>query len=644
MKKNYLLIVFIFLPSFFIYSQNSKPLLHLTYNDFVKEKEGELLKNEPSNQLDNESQRLLNFHPVTSFSLEDTDKLSKNIGNLKQASVFTVYQLDDASIERELWKIEGDESSIFMTTKQTFNSSYSSSYERGENPEPLINTFVQRYTPSKNNKVDHQGITLGSYTDDKTRIFEGVIAEVMVYNRVLRGKTRQSIASYLALKYGITLENGESYVSSTKDVVYNVEDYPDFGTRIAGIGRDQKNRLNQKQSKSTAKNAVLTIGLGEVAATNEENSSVLQNKTFIIWGDNGKEIAHKSQDVEGFGLLEREWRIEATGRNLKSKDTQVILDLSEMNVSEDESLSNYNLVIDRNSKGEYDKEGSEYISATTIKNGKVFFDNINWDTDKSGSDRFTFYLKLPLNLEILNNNISNCESIDSNGSLVYKTRGGVAPFSYKLTSSNGYIKEWKQQEYSKEEKTIKELPGGSYTLKVTDVTGAIFNEDYEVTSPEQFVVDLGPDRSFEFNQTEMILTSPLENNEDIEYIWKLNNSSIGTGRSVLIKEPGTYQLTAKNSNGCISTDDVTITSGELRAYTVYPNNSSDGNYTIDISLSEAQDILIEVYDMTGRLVNSTTAKNQKRYLLQGKRIPTSGVYHIVLKTETQKTSQKLVIN
>jgi flagellar basal body L-ring protein FlgH len=56
---------------------------------------------------------------------------------------------------------------------------------------------------------------------------------------------------------------------------------------IAGIGRDYTSALNQKQSTS-ANGDILTIGLGEIASSNQANSSTFSSDhSFLTWAHNG---------------------------------------------------------------------------------------------------------------------------------------------------------------------------------------------------------------------------------------------------------------------------------------------------------------------------------------------------------------------
>ena len=105
--------------------------------------------------------------------------------------------------------------------------------------------------------------------------FGGEIAEVLLYDADQRtGGTEARIASYLALKYGVTLSH--NYVASDGTTTFwDVSANTGYNNNIAGIGRDDASRLVQRQSRSQSSNLV-TMGLGNtIAATNAANTAEL---------------------------------------------------------------------------------------------------------------------------------------------------------------------------------------------------------------------------------------------------------------------------------------------------------------------------------------------------------------------------------
>ena len=118
--------------------------------------------------------------------------------------------------------------------------------------------------------------------------FGGEIAEVLLYDADQKtAATEARIASYLALKYGVTLSH--NYLASDATTIFwDVAANAGSNNNIAGIGRDDASRLVQRQSRSQRSNLV-TMGLGNtIAATNTTNTaSFSADKQFLVWGDNG---------------------------------------------------------------------------------------------------------------------------------------------------------------------------------------------------------------------------------------------------------------------------------------------------------------------------------------------------------------------
>ncbi|AXY72538.1 hypothetical protein D3H65_00440 [Paraflavitalea soli] len=145
----------------------------------------------------------------------------------------------------------------------------------------------------------------------------GNISEVIVYNRVLTDAERQSVDSYLGLKYGITLNNGATNYLASNNTVYWTADAT-YKSRITGIGRDDSTTLNTKQSLS-ADTGFVTLALGTgVPLTNETNSNTItNNKSFLVFGDNGLSAANFTVTVAGSAhnvtrRMARVWKVQKT--------------------------------------------------------------------------------------------------------------------------------------------------------------------------------------------------------------------------------------------------------------------------------------------------------------------------------------------
>lgn len=91
---------------------------------------------------------------------------------------------------------------------------------------------------------------------------DGRTAEHIFYSQQLTNSERQRVDSYLALKYGITLDqtSATDYVSSAgTGILMWDSSVSSFNNDIAGIGRDSGSDLDQRISKSVNDDALVTI-------------------------------------------------------------------------------------------------------------------------------------------------------------------------------------------------------------------------------------------------------------------------------------------------------------------------------------------------------------------------------------------------
>ncbi|SFZ97036.1 PA14 domain-containing protein [Chryseobacterium limigenitum] len=131
------------------------------------------------------------------------------------------------------------------------------------------------------------------------------------------------IHSYMAIKYGFTLDNtaiGGSYIASDGTVIYNDGSY---WNRITGIGMDDCSGLDQRQSFSQQTTGALVKISNDpagLAASNSENAAAFAaDKSFLVYGDNNKSLTWNAseniKDASNTDLmrLNRVWRVKETG-------------------------------------------------------------------------------------------------------------------------------------------------------------------------------------------------------------------------------------------------------------------------------------------------------------------------------------------
>jgi hypothetical protein len=153
--------------------------------------------------------------------------------------------------------------------------------------------------------------------------FGGTIGETIVFNKTLTAAEINKVNTYLAIKYGITLNfaNTPNYISSNGITVWAGDAVYQYN--IAGISRDDVSVQNQKQSKSinANTNGQVVIGLGTIAADNASNTNTFNNdNSFLISADNNVTTslaaANTTFTYNGFSnnkRMNRIWKISNSG-------------------------------------------------------------------------------------------------------------------------------------------------------------------------------------------------------------------------------------------------------------------------------------------------------------------------------------------
>ncbi|UTW61696.1 T9SS type A sorting domain-containing protein [bacterium SCSIO 12741] len=139
----------------------------------------------------------------------------------------------------------------------------------------------------------------------------GDVAECIIYNGVPSSTEQHQIHSYLAVKYGITLDQStaQTYVSSSNTTIYasgSGGSHDGYDNDITGIGRDDNSALDQRKSMSINSDALIIMDKGGAFSNDED---------FILWGnDNGSTALTTSQTHPSFARrVTRVWRADLTG-------------------------------------------------------------------------------------------------------------------------------------------------------------------------------------------------------------------------------------------------------------------------------------------------------------------------------------------
>lgn len=186
--------------------------------------------------------------------------------------------------------------------------------------------------------------------DSQDNPFGGYIGELLLYVNPLTSTQRNQVESYLALKYGKTLDNSAGgadgdYLSSTAGIIWDASAGSTYHNNIIGIARDDNSALYQRQSHIA--NDSVRLYIGDLAGTNAANTGFFRSdEQFILIGDNNEAIANNTGNTEypsSVGILNRinrEWKITNTNFSdsftIDIKPAAGVYDASKMRILIDE--------------------------------------------------------------------------------------------------------------------------------------------------------------------------------------------------------------------------------------------------------------------------------------------------------------------
>lgn len=238
------------------------------------------------------------------------------------------------------------------------------------------------------NDTDQLGVGNSSESGDDNAKFEGQIPEAIIYSQELNSADRNKIETYLAVKYGITMgstTNPVDYVATDGTVIWTGD--ATYQNNVAGIGRDDAELLNQKQSKSERPGQIVAMGLGSIATDNPSNSNTFSaDLSYMLWGndnddDGNPEAITSEMPYWAWQRLDREWKIQETGT---VGNVEVQFDLSGITVS-GTTAEQFKLLVDTDGDADFTTGTIERYHASAFSSGIVSFEDVNFDD----GDHFT---------------------------------------------------------------------------------------------------------------------------------------------------------------------------------------------------------------------------------------------------------------
>lgn len=148
--------------------------------------------------------------------------------------------------------------------------------------------------------------------------WDGNISEVIYYNRLVTSTERQRINSYLALKYGFSLDQStaQSYLASGSNLMWDKDasGASTYDNDLFGIGRDDASNLSQVKSRGQNSTTVITVEAAGEGTNLEPDFEDIDDLEFLVFGDNGGAASWTTTGApDGYSVLARQWKKQEQG-------------------------------------------------------------------------------------------------------------------------------------------------------------------------------------------------------------------------------------------------------------------------------------------------------------------------------------------
>ncbi|MDX6188090.1 T9SS type A sorting domain-containing protein [Flavobacterium sp. Fl-318] len=584
-----------------------------------------------------------NFNPSIIFdTAQDSLVLPLGVNSKKKQTVFMVYKVKDSLKEQLLWTINDTKKTVSVATNKRLvdlkKYSYRSYNEKVKLQKANIHFFQQNITDTV---AKPSTLTIGlksKFEKLPPEEFNGNISEILVYNRVLSGVETQKVASYLAVKYGISLSQFEikNYLNSSGMTIWDNDKHKGFQSSITAVGRDDVSGLLQLKSSNMAEEGLLTMEL-------KSKTNKIPNDYFVFWSDNAKNLLVKKQEQGEPVGIDRQWQLDFAGTSDLNLDWTFDPKFIKGTLPKD---TYYWLLVDHSGKGTYEENNSEYIKlGSTSSKEKLVLKDFNWDQQKSGSVKFTLKVAPQMFSRVWITQ-ANC-GVNASGELNYTIEGGEGPFTVtvKKQGTETILKQWSQT--AKSSNGVK-LSSGNYDYIVRDAKGNLYSETVFVADKQGTVPNLKSEYQLT-NGNALTLDASLGlPTGNYEYEWYYEGNFIDNNPKILVDQPGNYELRLSNEQECKTSSKIAIaTDGkentDSSVLILYPNPTVDGHFTIAMQFATKTNATVSIYSPTGTLVQQKQFSQIENYIYDDVIKASSGMYLVTVNSDFGTKTFKVIV-
>lgn len=584
-----------------------------------------------------------NFNPSITFdTAKDSLILPLGTNTKRKQTLFMVYKVQDSLKEQFLWTVNDPTKTLSVATNKRLvdlkKYSYRSYQDNIKPQKANIHFFQQNVTDSVAKLAT---LSIGKKTKFEQLPpdeFKGNISEILVYNRVLSKVESQKVASYLAIKYGITLSqfDTKNYLNSKSETIWDHDKHKGYDALITGLGRDDASGLLQLRSSNMVDEGLLTIGL-------RSKSNIIPNNYFVFWSDNGKNLLVKKQEQGGPVGISREWALDFTNPTDLSLDWSFNPKFIKGTLAAD---SYYWLLVDYSGSGSYKEGESEYVRlSSTASKELLVLDDFDWDKLKTGKVNFTLKIAPEMFSSVWITE-ATC-GVAQSGALNYSIEGGQAPYTItvKKEGSDVVVKQWKQT--AKNAEGI-QLSSGTYEYIVRDVKGNLYSETIFIADKQGTNTTLKSAYMLTDGNALTLDASVGLVSGDYDYEWLYEGNFIDNNPKILIDQPGSYELRLSNSEGCKTSSKITVSSDgkdliDRTRILLYPNPITEGSFSIAMQYPNKNNVSVTIYTPSGALVKQQHFNQIETYLYEDFINGPAGMYLINVSSDFGNKVFKVIV-
>lgn len=228
--------------------------------------------------------------------------------------------------------------------------------------------------------------------------FDGSIAELIYCDNpgTFSATQRNRIETYLAVKYGITLDQSSpiNYTDSEGTIIFNTTNaasiggYLEYNMDIAGIGRDDDSEFIQTSSQSENN--------GSIVRVDKVGAAISDDNAWFLWGNDGGSTTPNRTESKPESINERLPRVWRVAEEKSIGSTNISFDLTGLGLGT--NASDFSLLVSSNDSNA-DFSSAIIVSGGTFNGNVITFSGL----DLSDGQYFTlgtqFFICTPGNVQ-----------------------------------------------------------------------------------------------------------------------------------------------------------------------------------------------------------------------------------------------------